>query len=380
MQGTPNITFETLENQYGFTLTTISNNFVNVICSDAPEDYILGQTSEAIIFMMSSDVRATAFTSEDAVVLLLTTDSNIPQSFSISFENIVSSDIKKNQIILHLSNTKIFVDITDCTILNSDSHSLTILMTGEEATIEFYTQVKSVSASSATLRNVSMFSVDDGKMLIPPSKRMPEFIISIYDDEDCKRPRPLRLGVPVISTLPGFIPDDSWNITVPQVDKDLMNIGVGASSRKMYFKVISDQNIDGSLRDKVKLEINLPAGVDTVARDVSIPLTYNSSSDANDIFDGSYDFKKEDTVDYVDGFAYLSVRLPLRIQRNLPLTFQISTDGISFDYSTGPLPDVISVDALSVDKKAVQTKIVKSNQGMTGLKKKNNKNVNKPTK
>lgn len=380
MQGTPNITFETLDKQPGFTLTTLSNNYVNVICSDAPEDYILGQTSEAIVFMISSDVRATAFTSEDAVALLLTKESNIPQSFSISFENIISADVKNNQIILYLSNAKIFVDINNCTVINTDSHSVTILMSGEDATIEFYTQVKSVSASSSALRSVAMFSVDDGKMLIPPSKRIPEFIISIYDDEDCKRPRPSRLGVPVISTLPGFIPDDSWNITVPQVDKDLMNIGVGASSRKMYFKVISDQNIDGSLRDKIKLEINLPAGVDTVANNASIPLTYNSSSDVNDIFDGSYDFKKEDTINYVDGFAYLSVRMPLRIQRNLPLMFQISTDGTSFDYSTGPLPDVISVDALSIDKKAVQTKIVKSNQGMTGLKKKNNKNVNKPTK
>lgn len=375
MQSIPSLTFETLD-RAGFTLTAPSNNYINILFVDAPENYNIGQTSDALIMMVSDDIRATAFNSGDNIALYLSKSSVVPQSFTLAFENIVSLDVKNHQVILHMSNMKIYIDVSDCSVIVSDPTSITILVSEADSKLEFSTQIK--SSIAAMNQNVSMQSVDGGKMLIPSSRRIPEFIISIYDDSSFVRPRPSRFGVPVISTVPGFIPDSSWSVTVPQEDKDLMELGVGTEKRKMYFKIISDQTIEGSLRGNLQLEIDMPAGVDTVIETVSLPLTYVSSSDVNDIFSGSYDFHKEDTVNFVDGFAYLSVRLPLRIQRNLPLIFQVSTDGSTFTNSTTLPVGSLPFDALSLENN-VQPKLANSKQGLKAEKGKNNKNGQKPT-
>jgi len=377
MKSTPNLTFETLENQAGFILTA-SSNYVSVILPDAPKDYNIGHTTEALILMVSEEIRATAFNADDSVVLYLTKENSMPQSFSLLFDNIVNLDVENNQIVLNVTNMKIFIDITDCSIVAHESTSVTLLMNNSEAQISFSINIKSVAEMSSQIQNVSLLSIDGGRMLIPSSRRIPEFIISIYDDSDCVRPRPSRFGVPVISTVPGFIPDDSWGVTVPQEDKDLMELGVGASLRKMYFRMISDQTIESSIRDNVTLEIDLPAGVDTVVETVSIPVTYVNSYDINDVFSGSYEFHKEDTVNFVDGFAYLSVRLPLRIQRNLPLTFQVSTDGSPFEDVVPILSEDVSVDALSVETNVVQPKLTNSTQVLGDSKGKKKKNGSKP--
>jgi hypothetical protein len=371
MQSIPNLTFETLDDRAGFTLTAPSNNYINIIFSDAPENFNIGQTQDALIMMISPDIRATAFNAGDNIALYLSKSSSMPQSFSLAFENIVSLDVRNHQVILHMSNMKIYIDFSDCVVVASDPTTITVSVSNADSKLEFSTQIK--SAFAVMNQNVSMQSIDGGRMLIPSSRRIPEFIISIYDDSSFVRPRPSRFGVPVISTVPGFIPDSSWSVTVPQEDKDLMELGVGTEKRKMYFKIISDQTIEGSLRDNLQLEIDMPAGVDTVVETVSLPLTYISSADVNDIFTGSYDFHKEDTVNFVDGFAYLSVRLPLKIQRNLPLIFQVSTDGSTFTNPTSLPVSSLPFDALSIENN-VQPKLANSKQGSKAEKGKNNKN------
>ena len=220
-------------------------------------------------------------------------------------------------------------------------------------------------------------------MIIPASKRIPEFIISIYDDADKNYPRPLRFGVPVISTVPS-LPQSGEALY--QEDKDLLELGVGTPVRKMFFLIISDQLIDVSLRDNLSLEIDLPSGTDTVEQTASVKLEYVNTFDTNDVFSCEYDFHKEDTVNYVDGFAYLSVKMPLRIQRNLPIIFQVSSDGSEFNTeidsediiteSSGGLDDAVAiVDILSAETNAVQSKLT---QDSSAKKVKNKRSSRKP--
>jgi hypothetical protein len=52
------------------------------------------------------------------------------------------------------------------------------------------------------------------------------------------------------------------------------------------------------------------------------------SSDSNrSVFHASYAFNKEDTVNYVDGFAYLSVYMPMEITANLSIAMGVTATG-----------------------------------------------------
>jgi len=303
-------------------------------------------------------------------------------TFGIKFRNL-SSLIKnnENQIKISINGLIIYVDFKDCQVINNDSNSIFVSMGDSDATIQFSTQLVSVNS----LSSVSILSVDENRMVIPASKRIPEFIISIYDDAGNNYPRPLRFGVPVISTVPSM-PQFGENLY--QEDKDLLELGVGTSSRKMYFLCVSDQKIDEALRDNLSLEIDLPAGTDTVERTKNVKLTYVNTFDTNDVFSCSYDFHKEDTVNYVDGFAYLSVKMPLRIQRNLPLIFQVSSDGSFFEEineidiraesSGGVEEGAPGIDVLSIEANAVQSKLINGKQDLGAKKMKNKKSSQKP--
>lgn len=380
MQSNLGLTLETLSGEAGFKLTTASNYSVDVLFEDSPSTEYTSQTTSAIIFQASDEIKATSFISDGNVVLYLNKSTNIPMVFGVKFRYLTSlTKNNENQLKININGVLIYVDLKDCQIINNDANSISVSMGGSDATIQFSTQIVSVSS----LSSVSIQSVDESRMVIPASKRIPEFIISIYDDADKNYPRPLRFGVPVISTVPS-LPQSGE--TLYQEDKDLLELGVGTPARKMFFLIISDQLIDVSLRDNLSLEIDLPSGTDTVEQTASVKLEYVNTFDTNDVFSCEYDFHKEDTVNYVDGFAYLSVKMPLRIQRNLPLIFQVSSDGSEFHTETdsediitessGGLDDAVAiVDILSAETNAVQSKLT---QDSSAKKVKNKRSSRKP--
>lgn len=383
MQSNLGLTFETLSGEAGFKLTTASNYSIDVLFEDSPNTEYTSQTTSAIIFQASDEIKATSFISDGNVVLYLNKKTNIPMVFGVKFRHLTSlTKNNENQLKININGVLIYVDLKDCQVVNSDANSISVSMSGSDATIQFSTQIVSVSS----LSSVAIQSVDESRMVIPASKRIPEFIISIYDDADNNYPRPLRFGVPVISTVPS-LPQSGE--TLYQEDKDLLELGVGTPTRKMFFLIISDQLIDVSLRDNLSLEIDLPSGTDTVEQTASVNLEYVNTFDTNDVFSCEYDFHKEDTVNYVDGFAYLSVKMPLRIQRNLPLTFQVSSDGsefvdenddgIAIEEASGGVEDVVvGVDALSVETNAVQPKLTGDTQDSDAKKVKNKRSSRKP--
>lgn len=381
MQSNLGLTFETLNEDAGFKLTTASSHSIDVIFEDSPNSGHIGQTTSAIIFQVSDEIKATSFMSDGKVVLYLNKTTNIPLVFSVKFGNLtLLTKNNANQIKINVNGSTIYVDFKDCQVVSSDENSISVSMINSEGTIEFSTQLVSVSS----LSSVSMQSVDENRMVVSASKRIPEFVISIYDDPDNNYPRPLRFGVPVISTVPS-VPQSGE--TLYQEDKDLLELGVGTPSRKMHFLVISDQLIDESLRDNLSLEIDLPSGTDAVEKTANIKLDYVNTFDTNNVFSCVYDFHKEDTVKYVDGFAYLTVKMPLRIQRNLPLAFQVSSDGVGFEApdpdvvreeASGGVEEVVAVDSLSVEANVVQPKLTNGIQDSDAKQSKNKRSSRKP--
>jgi hypothetical protein len=162
----------------------------------------------------------------------------------------------------------------------------------------------------------------DGVIVVPPDSRIPEWSIALFDDADFKRPRPLRLGVPVASTVPVNGP----GITAPE--KETLLRGIGTERRTLYFRVVSSTPIPSDVAPR--LVVRLPNGLDTVgpAQAVEMLRRDDWSSDDQTVYTSKFDFEKEDAVRTVDGFAYLSVDIPLRVTRAIALDFEIADDPV----------------------------------------------------
>jgi hypothetical protein len=161
------------------------------------------------------------------------------------------------------------------------------------------------------------------KFYVAPNGRIPEWSIGVFDDSSFARPRPIRLGVPVISTVPTNGP----NLTV--ADTDTIQTGVGTPSRIMYFRIVSSEAVPPAISPQ--LLIYLPNGLDTVSTPVVVPMQHVSDDTINGrtVYSASYEFHVEDAVNYVDGFTYLSVEVPLVVRRTLPLEINVGLNGTS---------------------------------------------------
>jgi hypothetical protein len=149
----------------------------------------------------------------------------------------------------------------------------------------------------------------DSNIFVPIGSRGPEFSIGIFDHA-WTHPRPIRFGVPVISTVPAHGED------LTDEEQYYYDQGKGPKSKTMYFRVVCSQELSSDL--PVKLLIYLPNGLDTITNPVAVSLTKISASGPS-VYSGSYVFYEEDTVFTVDGFVYFSVYVDIIQQIALPM-------------------------------------------------------------
>lgn len=153
----------------------------------------------------------------------------------------------------------------------------------------------------------------------------PEFSIGSFDDSLFNVPRQIRQGVPIISTVPSKIINTSSS-----ADIDSYNLGLGKDTRTIYFRIICNKILEDSLNTNdlstLKLKIYLPGGLDTVRPAIYVPMYFiQKLTDENySIYRASFDFVKQgfyNGVEYVDGYMYFDVFVPLSIQKTLAFEF-----------------------------------------------------------
>jgi hypothetical protein len=216
----------------------------------------------------------------------------------------------------------------------TDDSGETVSVTSDKSSLSFHgdgtvgiSTIGDNSMLTFAYSGVSMFSAQSEPeglsgegYSVGPGERMPEFSIAVFDDSTRSTPRPVRLGVPVISTVPVF------RDGLGESELVMLEAGLGTEKRRMYFKIISSRVIPEDV-DPV-LRIYLPGGLDTVLDPVAVTMTRQASDDdSRSVFHASYEFHQEDTVNYVDGYAYLSVYIPMEVTAELPVTFDVTSDG-----------------------------------------------------
>lgn len=174
---------------------------------------------------------------------------------------------------------------------------------------------------------IKSMSFVSGADVVDENTYMPEFSIGTFDDEDFVFPRPIRFGVPILSTVPASI--GSTSLTS---DINYYNTGKGNYTKTIYLRIICNkimETISAGQTSIMQLKVYMPNGLDTVKPPLYLPMYLVSTDSTNNIsiYQASHDFYIQgsfDGVDYVDGYMYFDVQVPLTVQKTMPVEFDFS--------------------------------------------------------
>jgi hypothetical protein len=177
------------------------------------------------------------------------------------------------------------------------------------------------------VENIKSLAFETDATFIDETTYMPEFSISCFDDSNFVYTRQIRQGVPIISTVPSFVDTNSST-----ADIQSYNNGKGTVSKTIYFRVICNkvmETISIGESSLMELKIYIPNGLDTVKPAIYRPMTLVSNDSTNNIsiYSANYDFYEQgnfDGIDYVDGYMYCDVQVPLTVQKSIPIEFDFS--------------------------------------------------------
>lgn len=278
-------------------------------------DVTLKQSSNALT-LKKDNVTIVAFTVDGDFLLQIVNRGAAPKQVRITLAATVTSLPKNSFSFTDDAGETVHVGGDNCALSFLGDGTVGISTVGGNGILTFaYSGSSAMSASSEASAASS-----GGIYTVAPNERMPEFSIAVFDDSARTAPRPVRLGVPVISTVPVF------KDGLPESELLMLEEGLGGEKRRMYFKVISSRVIPDEVEPV--LRVYLPGGLDTVLAPVEVSLFREVSDDpSRSVFHASYEFHREDTVDYVDGFAYLSVYMPMEVTAELPVSFDVTSTG-----------------------------------------------------
>ena len=279
---------------------------------DVPQAGCLGLISQAIAFRIEENYHAAVFVDKQKIHFLYTQDSPKVRIVNIEFDIIQNTKVIGNSAFATIQDKNIEFKVFDGKIISFKNNILSISSQSIDLKIDIllYEDFKQLNLDEE-FKALTITS----NIFVPIGSRGPEFSLGIFDKiSPFSHPRPIRFGVPIISTVPAH------GESLTNTEQIYYDKGLGPDSKTMYFRLVCNQELDVDL--PVKLLIYLPNGLDTVTVPDSIDMTLISSPGDNSVYSGSYVFYKEDTTFTVDGFTYFSVYINTIQQISIPLKIQ----------------------------------------------------------
>lgn len=287
------------------------------------KNFLINKSDSNITLLMKKQTTVNLTLSENFIELFFQKNISYIQFVSIKFKFDSIIEIHNNFIIFSRGDKDYVIDFQNTKYSFESNDTLLIILDKAESFIKV--SELSFFANSFQSQNFKSFTASNS-FLIDETSKMPEFSIGTYDDLEFSKPRPVRQGNPVISTVPSMIDNNSTTD-----DIDYYNTGLGPLSKTIYFKIICNTVIEntlsaGDLSTNLQLKVYLPNGLDTVKAPVYVDMYFVSSDSTNDIsvYSASYTFYKQgryNNIDFVDGFMYFDVHCPLTVQKSIPFQF-----------------------------------------------------------
>ena len=300
----------------------LKSNVVNILIDDGlaiktklldvPQAGCLGLISQAVAYRIEENYHAAVFADNQIIHFLYTQDSPKVRVINIEFDILQNTKVVGNTAYATVDDKNIEIKVYDGKINSFKNNILSINTQSIDLKIDFslLKEFKQLDLNEE-FKTLTVAS----NIFVPIGSRGPEFSLGIFDKiSPFSHPRPIRFGVPIISTVPAYGED------LTATEQIYYNKGLGPDSKTMYFRLVCNQELNADL--PVKLLIYLPNGLDTVTVPDSIDMTLISSAGQNSVYSGSYVFHKEDTTFTVDGFTYFSVYIDTIQQISIPLKIQ----------------------------------------------------------
>ena len=276
---------------------------------------------ESFYFELRKKININVYTDDNKVnfdiIKTVTYLSNF--SLKIKHEAILYSDV--DTLLFGVGDTEFKLSFQKCKYSFESDDTLLITVQDASAKIVLEESDGVLAKNFIALTLANPFLIDEFSI-------MPEFSIGTFDDADFTKPRPVRQGNPIISTVPANIDSNS---TPDEIE--YYNRGLGPGSKTIYFKIICNTILEtlsaGAESQYLQLKVYLPNGLDTVKTAVYETMYFVSNDSVNNIsvYESSFTFYKQGTfnnLEYVDGFMYLDIHCPLTVQKSIPFQFDFS--------------------------------------------------------
>ena len=281
----------------------------------APNDFLISEQNGYYNFNVRKNITATSWADNDVYNIILNKTTSYTSLFSVHL-NFDFISVEQDSINLEVGNKSYTINFDGCNIKLDDENILLVSVVNSVASMNVY--------NSDTINEMSF------KALVLPSiideyESVPEFSISCYDDSNFTKPRPIRFGIPVVSTVPSIIDGTSTREEI-----DTYNSGKGLDLKTIYFRVFADQILEtltvGAASSLVRLKIYLPNGLDTIKEPIYKTLFFSSNDAINNrtIYTASHTFYSQgihNNIEYVDGLMYVDVQMDITIQQSMPIQF-----------------------------------------------------------
>jgi hypothetical protein len=281
------------------------------------KNFLVNQSENNVRLLLKKQTTANIFCDELGVEISFEKKISYLQFVSLKFKFDSIVELHNNFIVFSRGDKDYVIDFQMTKYSFETNDTLLLVLDKYDNKIKI-TEINNFT-SVFRQQNFKAFTVSNS-FLIDDTCMMPEFSIGTYDDASFTKPRPVRQGNPVISTVPAMIDSNSSTD-----DTDYYNSGFGPISKTIYFKIFCNVALEsglssGDLSSNLQLKIYLPNGLDTVKAPIYVNMYYITAS----TYSASYTFYKQgryNSIDYVDGFMYFDVHCPLTVQKSIPFQF-----------------------------------------------------------
>ena len=266
---------------------------------------------------IDNDFEISLNSEEDNLFFNFNNNQNIRNSFMLSFNYDILVEAKFNSILFAKDDYNYFLTSEDC-LFEVDNEGIVIVRLNDKSSsikLSYYNHHK----KQDSFRSLS-YQTD--ATIVTENDYMPEFSIATFDDSSFSISRPIRQGVPIISTVPSFVNNNSTS-----ADISYFNTGKGNYYKTIYFRIICNkvmETLSPNDLSEMKLKIYMPNGLDTVKTAIynDMYLVSNDTTNNYSIYRSSFNFYIQgnfDGIDYVDGYMYADVHVPLTVQTIMPI-------------------------------------------------------------
>jgi len=296
-------------------------NKIKIDFLSAPKNFLASSNNGYFYVNVRKNISATIWAEQDLTNIIIQRGTSYASIFSMKLYYDFIHQESEDVFIVSINEIDYVLKLSKCTLKIDENDNFLVTVNEQVASILIY--------KNESLQQLGFSALNVDPLIIDDTSFMPEFSIASFDDSSFTKPRPIRTGIPVISTVPALTDNTST-----QEEIDYYNNGLGPIYKTIYFRVIANKILEtglsaNQLSPKLRLKVYLPNGLDTVKSAIYKNIYFSSNDTTNNrgIYYSSHTFYTQgvqNNVEYVDGLMYVDVDISLTVQQSMSLQFDFN--------------------------------------------------------